>query len=97
VSDLDQTELSPRNGLRALFRRRIYFPLHLRVSSAKHFPVTMEIRQSPIEEIEDFRVKGASRPTQRKAGDYLWRFAVPANGEATLSYQVGGKIPDAGL
>jgi hypothetical protein len=97
ASDIDQPEPSPGKGLRALFKRRIYFPLHLRVSSAKNFPVTLEVRQAPIEEIEGFRVKGASRPTQRKAGDYLWRFAVPANGEATLSYQVGGKIPDEEL
>jgi hypothetical protein len=97
VSDLNKPELSPGNVLRAFFKRRIYFPLQLRVSSAKNLPVTIEIRQGPIEEIEDFRVKGASRPTQRKAGDYLWRFAVPAHGEATLSYQVGGKMPDEGL
>jgi hypothetical protein len=94
LSDLDEPELSPGNTLRALLTHRIYFPLQLRVTSAKTLPVTMEIRQGPLDQIDDFRVKGASRPTQRKAGDYMWRFAVPANGEATLSYRVGGKIPD---
>jgi hypothetical protein len=93
----DDPELSPGGRFMALLTRRVYFPLQLRVTSAKPAPVTFEVRQGPIDEIADFRVKGASRPTQRKAGDYLWRFAVPANGEATLSYKLGGRIPDEGL
>jgi hypothetical protein len=92
VSQLDEPE--PPVGLGALITRRIYLPLRLRVSSAKDAPVSFEVRQGPIAEIEDFRVKGASLPTQRKAGDYMWRFTVPANGEATLNYKVGGKVPD---
>ena len=58
-------------------------------------PVLFELRQGPIEELENLRVSGASRETQRKSGDYMWRFDVPANGEATLSYKLRGKIdPD---
>lgn len=97
IAAMDDAEPSAGALFMALLTRRIYFPLELRVTSAKPGPVTFEVRQGPIEEIEDFRVKGASRPTQRKAGDYLWRFAVPANGEATLSYKLGGRVPEEGL
>ena len=93
----DDPELSRAARLTALLTRRVYLPLHLRVTSAKSVPVTFEVRQGPIEEIESFRVKAASLPTQRKAGDWMWRFTVPANGDATLSYKVGGKLPEGGL
>lgn len=97
AEEMNASEPPPGAMLMALLTRRIFFPLAVRVTNAKTSPVTFELRQGPLEEIEEFRVKGASRPTQRKAGDYMWRFAVPANGEATLSYKVGGKMPDEGL
>jgi hypothetical protein len=56
--------------------------------------VTFELRQGRLEEFADLRVKNASLRPQRKAGDYLWRLTVPAHGEALLSYEVGGKVPD---
>jgi hypothetical protein len=84
----------PPFSLMGLLTRRVYLPLNLRVISDKGMPVPFEVRQGPIEEIGDFRVKNASLPTQRKAGDYLWRFTVPANGDATLTYKVGGRLPD---
>jgi hypothetical protein len=40
-------------------------------------------------------VKASGQKPARKFGDYAWRITVPANGEASLSYAVGGKIdPD---
>jgi len=90
---IDNKDEEPALTPLALLTRRVYLPLHLRASNAKARPVTVEIRQGPIEELEDMRVKGASLPTQRKFGDYMWRLTVPANGEATLSYKVGGKAP----
>jgi hypothetical protein len=92
VTSLEDSESGP--GFMALLTRRAYFPLEMRITNAKNVPVTFEVRQGPIEEIDDFRVKGANRPTQRKAGDYMWRFTVPANGDATLSYRIGGRLPD---
>ncbi|HET9863499.1 MAG TPA: hypothetical protein VFP37_08650 [Steroidobacteraceae bacterium] len=71
--------------------------VHLRVISAKDVPVTFELRQAPIDQIDSFRVKGASLPARRKAGDWMWRFTVAANGEAMLSYKVGGEATGDGL
>lgn len=84
----------PPFSLLSLLTRRVYLPLNLRVISDKGVPVSFEVRQGPIGEIEDFRVKNASLPTQRKAGDFMWRFTVPANGDATLTYRVGGRLPE---
>jgi hypothetical protein len=76
-----------------LLTRRAYIPLRLRVVNAKPYPVLFELRQGRLdEEFLDLRVKNASLAPARKAGDYMWRLAVPANGEAMLSYEVGGKV-----
>lgn len=91
IAQVEDVEGSP--GPLALLTRRVYLPLHLRVASGKPEPVSFEVRQAPISEIEDFRVRGASLPTSRKGGDYVWRFTVPALGEATLTYKVGGRLP----
>jgi hypothetical protein len=93
----DAAEVPIGSALMTLLTRRVYLPVHLRVTSDTDVPVSFELRQAPIEEIDSFRVKGASLPTLRKAGDWMWRFTVPANGEATLSYKVGGKPPEGGL
>jgi hypothetical protein len=90
---VDNPDAEPPLNPLMLLTRRAYLPLHLRASNAKSRPVIVEIRQGPIEELEDMRVKGASVAPQRKFGDYMWRLTVPANGEATLSYKVGGKMP----
>jgi hypothetical protein len=42
---------------------------------------------------EDLRVAGASLRPTRKAGDYAWRFTIPANGEQELHYKVSGRVP----
>jgi hypothetical protein len=97
AAQVDAAELPATTRLMGLLSGRIYLPLHLRVTSAKSVPVTFEVRQGPVEQIGSFRVKRASLPTQRKAGDWMWRFTVPPNGAATLSYQVGGKLPEGGL
>ncbi|HET9474215.1 MAG TPA: hypothetical protein VFO82_09995 [Steroidobacteraceae bacterium] len=92
---LDNIDDEPAMSPLALLTRRVSFPLHLRVSNAKSSPVLFELRQGLLDELEDMSVSGASRETQRKSGDYMWRFQVPANGEATLSYKLRGKIhPD---
>lgn len=90
---LDSIEPGPKDLLVALLTRRIYIPLSLRVVNAKPRPVTFELRQAPLAEFVDLRVKHASLRPQRKGGDYVWRLTVPANGEALLSYEVGGRVP----
>jgi hypothetical protein len=91
---IDSIEPTAKNLVVALLTRRAYFPLSLRIVNAKPMPVTFELRQGRLEEFADLRVKNASLRPRRKAGDYLWRLTVPANGEALLSYEVGGKVPD---
>ena len=78
----------------ALLTRRVYLPLDLRIVNAKPHPVVFELRQGQLYEFADLRVKNASLKPQRKAGDYAWRLTVPAHGEATLHYEVGGKVQD---
>jgi hypothetical protein len=76
------------------FSRRVSLPVELRIINAKTRPVTMEIRQGLLWSFEDDqRVTGASLAPQRKAGDYVWRFIVPANGETRLSYKIIGREP----
>lgn len=91
---LDDMEVSTGAMLMALVTRRLYLPVQLRVTNAKPAPVSFEVRQAPLEGMGDFRVKGAIQPTQRKSGDWMWRFTVPANGEAVLRYKVGGRARD---
>jgi hypothetical protein len=91
---LDSIDPGAKDLLVALLTRRAYIPLSLRIVNAKPKAVTFELRQGPLQEFLDLRVKNASLRPQRKAGDYLWRITVPANGEALLSYEVGGKVPD---
>lgn len=90
---LDSIEPGAKDLLVALLTRRAYIPVSLRIVNAKARPVTFELRQGPLEEFLDLRVKHASLRPQRKAGDYVWRLTVPANGETLLSYEVGGKVP----
>ena len=89
---LDNVHDEPPMNPFTLLTRRVSFPLHLRVSNAKTSPVMFELRQGPLEELENMRVSDASRETQRKSGDYMWRFEVPAAGEAMLSYKLRGRI-----
>jgi len=92
---LDNAGDEPAMNPLVLLTRRVSVPLHFRVENSKDTPVIFELRQGPIDELENLKVSGASREPQRKSGDYLWRFEVPANGEATLSYKLRGKIdPD---
>jgi len=83
---LDSIEPGAKDLLIALLTRRAYIPLSLRIVNAKARPVSFELRQGPLEEFLDLRVKHASLRPQRKAGDYVWRLTVPANGETLLSY-----------
>ena len=92
---LDNANDEPAMNPLVLLTRRVSVPLHFRVENSKNTPVLFELRQGPIDELANLKVSGASRETQRKFGDYMWRFEVPANGEATLSYKLRGKIdPD---
>jgi hypothetical protein len=84
----------PEPSALSLFTRRVYLPMHLRVLNDKTRPVVVEIRQGPMSELQDLRVVDASLAPKRKAGDYMWRFEVPAQGEQELSYKVGGRVPD---
>jgi hypothetical protein len=42
----------------------------------------------------DFKVIRASLKPARKAGDYVWRFTVPANGEQRLTYKIGMRLDE---
>jgi hypothetical protein len=86
----DEPELSRMSRL----TRRAWLPVHLRIYNDKPRPVLVEIRQRPLGEFQNVRVIDASHPPKRTGGDYLWRFEVPAQGEQTLSYKVGGRAPD---
>jgi len=85
----------PPPGPMTLLTRRAWMPLDLRIINAKPRPVVVEIRQGKLFYVfEDLQVTRASEPPKRKAGDYAWRLTVPANGEARLSYKVGGRLRD---
>lgn len=92
--DGDPENAEPKPGLSGLLTRRAYLPMNLRVINDKPRAVTVEIRQGPLPGFQNWRVVGASLAPKRKAGDYVWRFEVPAGGERTLTYKVGGRIPD---
>ena len=86
----------PQARWTSLLTRRVYLPLEFRMVNDKPVPVVVEIRQGPMYEYPDLRVGKASARTTRKAGDYAWRITVPAQGEARLSYEVSGRVPDEG-
>ncbi len=91
---LDGEEAEPEVGFMSLLTHRAYLPVNLRVINDKARAVAVEIRQGPMSDFADWRVTGASLAPKRKAGDYVWRFDVPAGAERTLSYKLGGRIPD---
>ena len=67
---------------------------NIQIVNDKPIPVTIEMRQGPMYEFEELRVKQASLAPHRKAGDYAWRISIPAHGEARLSYVISGRPPD---
>jgi hypothetical protein len=83
----------PQVNLLSLLTRRASIPIDLRVTNGRSRAVTVEIRQGNMSGFEDLRVAGASLRPTRKAGDYAWRFTIPANGEQELHYKVSGRIP----
>jgi hypothetical protein len=87
-SSLDEPEAT----LWSLFTRRAYMPIDLSITNAKSRPALVEIRQGSMSYNKDLRVSGASLRPGRKAGDYAWRFTVPAQGERPLSYTVGARV-----
>jgi hypothetical protein len=92
---LDNVHDDPKPNPLMLLARRFYLPIHWRVHNAMPVDVVFELRQGPMELFEEQRVRGASIEPGRKAGDHVWRVTVPANGDATLSYKLGGKYdPD---
>ena len=84
----------PKPGLWSLLSRHIYLPMDMLITNAKSRPVLVEIRQGPMFESSGLRIAGATLKPIRKAGDYLWRFTVPANGEQALSYKLGVSVED---
>jgi len=78
----------------SLLTRRVYLPVEFQIVNDKPIPVTIEMRQGPMYEFEELRVKQASLAPHRKAGDYAWRISIPAHGEARLSYVISGRPPD---
>jgi hypothetical protein len=92
--DGDEDAAEQKVGLTGFLMRRAYLSVNLRVINDKPRAVTVEIRQGPVSDYQDWRVVGASLAPKRKAGDYVWRFEVPAGSERTLTYKVGGRVPD---
>lgn len=91
---LEGSSDEPEPRLISLLTRRVYLPIMLRIHDDKPAAVAVEIRQGPLFDFQDLRVKDASLKPSRKHGDYVWRFTVPANGERSLSYKVGGRLRD---
>jgi len=90
---LPQDEEPQVNWL-SLLTRRASLPMEMLIENGKSVPVDVEVRQGEMLELTDIRVKRASLAPERKAGDYMWRITVPANGAAHLSYVVSGRGPD---
>ena len=80
-------------GLLALLTRRASLPMEMLIENHKSVPVDVEVRQGDMLDLTDIRVKRASQAPKRKAGDYMWRITVPANGASHLSYVVTGRNP----
>ncbi len=91
LADLGEPDVNPL----ALITRRFYLPVRWVVRNGGPAPVVFELRQGAIYFFETQRVRRASISPGRKSGDYTWRLTVPAHGETTLSYELGGKVdPD---
>jgi hypothetical protein len=91
LADLGEPDVNPL----ALITRRFYLPVRWIVRNGGPAPVEFELRQGTIYFFETQRVRRASIAPGRKSGDYTWRLTVPAHGETTLSYELGGKVdPD---
>ena len=56
-------------------------------NNAKTVPVTVEIRHDR-NGAAGFKVAAESARHDLKAGDPVWRLAIPAQGQATLTYTV---------
>jgi len=81
----------PQVNWLTLLTRRVSLPMELLIENRKSVPVDVEVRQGQMLQLTDIRVKRASQAPGRKAGDYLWRITVPANGAAHLDYVVSGR------
>ena len=71
--------------------RRVQLPLNFRIVNAKPGAVSVEVRQGPMMDLDNMRVTRASMAPQRKSGDYLWRFSIPAQATQVLSYTISGR------
>jgi hypothetical protein len=81
----------PQARWTSLLTRRVHLPVRMSIENDKPLPVVVEVRQGPVSEFREMRVRGASQSPQRKNGDYLWRIEVPAHGAAHLSYTLSGR------
>ncbi len=90
----DGTGAEPVPTRMSRLTRRVYLPVSLRIYNDKSRAVLVEIRQKPLNDFQDLRILDPSVAPKRKAGDYVWRFEVPARGEQELSYKIGGRAPD---
>jgi hypothetical protein len=70
------------------------YDLTFAVTNAKPWPVAMEIRQALDEDTANAKILKSNHRVARKFGDYAWRFTVPANSVADLTYRL--RIPDEG-
>jgi len=66
-------------------RTHVRVTYEVRAANAKGAPVTVQIRQ-PRSDWSGFKVSSESSGHGFKAGDPLWRLAVPANSERVLTY-----------
>ena len=88
---IQDAEAEPRRNWSSLLTHRAYVPMDLIIDNDKPVPVEVEIRQGDLFDFVDARIIGASQAPQRKAGDYMWRIRIPANGTAQLHYTVSGR------
>lgn len=67
---------------------RLRVTVEHRVTNTKARPVTIEIRHANGVGWSSPEVRASSQPAERKYGDLMWRFSVPAGGAAELRYQL---------
>jgi hypothetical protein len=88
---IDDAPEEAQPGWLFALNRRVHLPLNFRIVNAKPGAVSVEIRQGPMMELDNMRVTRASMAPQRKSGDYLWRFSIPARETQILSYTISGR------
>ncbi len=88
---IDDAPEEAQPGWLFALNRRVQLPLNFRIVNSKPGAVSVEVRQGQLMDMDNMRVTRASMAPQRKSGDYLWRFSIPARATQVLSYTISGR------